>query len=92
MGLTKDVSPCARGFKKNFSFLPGSGNHYAFEPQLEYDEFRAPFMKTSPFWMEGERFLDFKKDLPKDFYSTRSFTDRLLHYFETRSDSKNSGW
>jgi arylsulfatase len=35
LGLTKEYAPCSRGFKKNFTFLPGSGNHFAYEPQLD---------------------------------------------------------
>ncbi|KAM6530405.1 hypothetical protein FALCPG4_008532 [Fusarium falciforme] len=34
LGLTKEFAPCSRGFKKNFTFLPGSSNNHAYEPQL----------------------------------------------------------
>ena len=34
LGFSKDLAPCSRGFDKNFTFLPGAGNHYAWEPQL----------------------------------------------------------
>ncbi|KAI0478461.1 alkaline-phosphatase-like protein [Xylariaceae sp. FL0804] len=84
LGLTKELAPCSRGFQKSFSFLPGSGNHHAWEPQLEDDEFRMPVMKTEAFWMDGDKYIDMKKDLPEDFYSTRSFTDRMLKFLEER--------
>ncbi|KAJ4253816.1 hypothetical protein NW762_010211 [Fusarium torreyae] len=38
LGMTPDVSPSARGFKKSFGFLPGCGNHYNYEPQFEANE------------------------------------------------------
>lgn len=85
LGLTKDLAPCSRGFDKNFSFLPGSGNHYAYEPQLEPDAKCPPCVKTRDFWMEGDQFIDMFKSLPKDFYSTKSFTDKLLDYLKSRN-------
>lgn len=27
LGLTKELAPVSRGFDKNFTYLPGSGNH-----------------------------------------------------------------
>lgn len=29
LGLTKELAPCSRGFDRNFSLLPGAGNHHA---------------------------------------------------------------
>lgn len=86
LGLTKELAPCSRGFDKSFSFLPGSGNHHGWEPQLEDGEFRIPCMNTDGFWMDGEEFLDREADLPEDFYSTTSFTDRLLDFFAKRDE------
>lgn len=88
LGLTKELAPCSRGFDKNFTFLPGSGNHYAYEPQLDDGEWPIPCLKTASHWMEGDDFINMKKDLPKDFYSTASFTDRLLGFLEDRSDEE----
>ena len=34
--------------------------------------------------MENDVNIDREKDLPEDFYSTKSFTDRLLGFFEDR--------
>lgn len=85
LGLTKDLAPCSRGFDKNFALLPGAGNHYAWEPQLQDGHVFPPTLKTKEFWMEGDQFIDITKDLPEDFYSTQSFTDKMLDYFEERT-------
>lgn len=37
--------------------------------------------------MEDDKFLDRTKDLPEDFYSTTSFTDKLLEYLQAREGS-----
>ncbi|BAE61434.1 unnamed protein product [Aspergillus oryzae RIB40] len=85
LGLKKEIAPCSRGFEKNFSYLAGCGNHFNYEPQLEHpgDGFLAP-LKSSAFWMEGDRFLDRTTDIPSDFYSTTTFTDQLLQYLTSR--------
>ncbi|PVH67916.1 alkaline phosphatase-like protein [Cadophora sp. DSE1049] len=87
LGLTKELAPYSRGFQKNFTFLPGAGNHYGYEPQLE-DDVYFPALKSDGLWMEGEEFLDHKTQLPKDFYSTTSFTDKLIEYFELRTEQE----
>ncbi|KAI0018644.1 alkaline-phosphatase-like protein [Xylariomycetidae sp. FL0641] len=90
LGLTKELAPCSRGFQKSFAFLPGSGNHHAWEPQFADAEFRMPCMKTEAFWMDGDRHLDMRTDLPADFYSTRAFTDRLLGFLGGRDDAEQA--
>lgn len=88
LGLTKELAPCSRGFDKVFAFLPGSGNHYGYEPQLDSDEFYIPFLNTDGHWMEGDKFLNRKTDLPADFYSTNSFTDKLIGFWEDRTEEE----
>lgn len=87
MGLTKETAPCSRGFDDNFTFLSGCGNHYNYEPQLEdpKDAIFTP-MNAGEFWMKDDEFLDRTKDLPSDFYSTTSFTDKLIEYLSQRKD------
>lgn len=85
LGLTKKFAPCSRGFTKNFSFLPGSGNHHAHEPQLDEEDGWLSALCTDEHWMEGEEFLDRKQDLPDNFLSTVTFTDKLLNFFESRT-------
>lgn len=91
--MTKELAPCSRGFKKSFSFLPGSGNHYGYEPQLDANEIKIPCLNTDEHWMDGDKFIDRQKDLPSDFYSTKYFTDRLLDFFEKRTpDEKDQSF
>lgn len=86
LGLEKEQAPCARGFTKNYSFLAGAGNHFNYEPQLDEtdDTPRLPVMTGQNLWMEGSNFLDHRTDLPKDFYSTTTFTDKFLQYLQER--------
>ncbi|KAI8665685.1 hypothetical protein LRP88_03808 [Fusarium phalaenopsidis] len=88
LGLTKEFAPCSRGFKKNFTFLPGSGNHHAYEPQLDDADSWFCALCTDGHWMEGDEFLNRKTDLPEDFFSTVSFTDKLLNFFTARSEEE----
>ncbi|KAI9731690.1 MAG: hypothetical protein M1834_004479 [Cirrosporium novae-zelandiae] len=88
LGLKKEFSPHARGFSKAFTYLAGSGNHFNHEPQLEDLDPHFPCLCGDGLWMEDGRFLNRKTEIPEDFYSTTSFTDRLLHYFKGRTESE----
>ncbi|EED21916.1 arylsulfatase, putative [Talaromyces stipitatus ATCC 10500] len=92
LGLTKEVAPCSRGFTKVFTTLPGAGNHYNHEPQL-YGVTEKPraFLKGNKgLWMRDDTFIDGDTDLPKNFYSTNSFTDEMLSFLQNRTeDEKN---
>ncbi|KAH6977386.1 alkaline-phosphatase-like protein [Ilyonectria sp. MPI-CAGE-AT-0026] len=89
LGLQKETAPCSRGFDKSFVFLTGCGNHFNYEPQLE-DPSHGIFspMNTTEFWMRDDKFLDRTKDIPKDFYSTTSFSDQLIDYLKERDDKE----
>ena len=78
------MSPSARGFDKDFTFLPGAGNHYGFEPQLT-DDVYFPALSSKGHWMEDGSFFD-HEDLPRDFYSTTTFTDKLLEKLKLRTE------
>ncbi|KAJ0353890.1 hypothetical protein COL154_011991 [Colletotrichum chrysophilum] len=82
------MSGKCRGFTKSFSFLPGSGNHHAYEPQLDDAEFKIPCLNTEGHWMDGDKFINHRTDLPKDFYSTRYFTDRMIKFLEERNEKE----
>jgi arylsulfatase A-like enzyme len=86
LGLTKETSPSARGFEKDFTYLAGCGNHFNNEPQLDDASFNMPALKSDGLWMENGEFLDRKKDLPKDFYSTTTITDKMIEIFEGRDE------
>ncbi len=69
LGRDEATSPAARGFDRSFALLGGGSSHFA--------ERRV---------MEGEGQAAYRDDgrlverLPDDFYSTRSFADRLIEY------------
>lgn len=41
-------------------------------------------MNAGKFWMKDDKFLDRKKDVPSDFYSTATFSDKLIDYLSDR--------
>ncbi|KAI1338712.1 putative arylsulfatase [Xylariaceae sp. FL0016] len=85
LGLEKEQSPSARGFDKCFVYLAGSGNHFNNEPQLDRDDYGHSALGGRNLWMRDDQFLDRKREIPKDFYSTKTYTDGMLHYLEGRT-------
>ncbi|WP_322015584.1 arylsulfatase [Paraburkholderia sp. J12] len=83
LGLTLERAPWARGFEKSFALLPGAANHYGFEPVGEHDEQPRLLRSTRSLYVEDDHFVD---QLPEDFYSSDSFTDKLLQYLDERPD------
>ena len=88
LGMKKELSPSARGFKHCLSFLPGGGNHYNYEPQLDEGYKRMHILHSDGFWMERDSFMDRTKDLPSDFYSTKYFTDKMIEYLQERTEEE----
>lgn len=90
LGLTKETAPCSRGFTKVLSTLPGAGNHFNHEPQLygTTEKPRALLKGNKGLWMEDNNFIDGEVDLPKDFYSSNTFTDYFLKYMRGRTDDE----
>jgi arylsulfatase len=88
LGLTREQAPSSRGFDKAFTFLAGAGNHYNHEPQLDESVSRVLSIWGEGYWMEGDKFLDRDTEMKKDFYSTTSFTDRLLEYLDERTEDE----
>lgn len=84
LGMKKQHSPAARGFHKVFSFLAGSGNHFNYEPQFEDPRYKFPW--RNQLWMEGDRYIDRKTEMPDDFYSTTYTTERMLGFLKDRSE------
>jgi arylsulfatase A-like enzyme len=67
LGGEPDQLPKARGFEKHFTMVPGGGSHYN----------RQEYTNIS----QLARYNDNGKDietLPKDFYSTKTFTDKVM--------------
>ncbi|HSB94839.1 MAG TPA: arylsulfatase [Spongiibacteraceae bacterium] len=78
LGNTRETSPWARGFQRSFSLLPAGANHYAVHLDLGA-------RNAATAYMEDDQFVD---DLPKDFYSSDYFTDKLLQFFQERDDKQ----
>ncbi|KAK0644762.1 Arylsulfatase [Lasiodiplodia hormozganensis] len=88
LGLKKELSPHARGFDKSFVYLAGAGNHYNNEPQLGDHPFRPAAACGDGLWMRDDQFLDRKKDIPRDFYSTHTFSDQMVSFLQERTDAE----
>ncbi|KAI1615141.1 arylsulfatase [Exophiala viscosa] len=102
LGMTPDRYPSQRGFDRSFALLPvgsvffsrraaadnprGAANHYGFEPQVE-EKTPGILARNSSFYVEDNTIIE-PKDLPPGFYSSESFTSRLLEYFEERDETQ----
>ncbi len=75
LGMTLKTAPAARGFAKSFALLPAGHNHYGYAGN-------APGIAGAQvLYTEDDRIVD---TLPENFYSSDTFTDRLLQYLEER--------
>ncbi|VUC27306.1 unnamed protein product [Clonostachys rosea] len=91
LGLKKELSPSARGFTKVLTTLPGAGNHFNNEPQLyghEDEKPKALLKGNEGFWMHDDKFISGCNDLPKDFYSSNTFTDYFLDFMRGRNEEE----
>ncbi|BGO89497.1 hypothetical protein NBRC10512_003957 [Rhodotorula toruloides] len=85
LGMTPDSLPHARGFDRVFGLLPGGGNHYGYEPYLDDG---TPAVKVlPPIYVEDGNFVD-HRTFAKPFYSTTTFTNRMLGYLEEHDSTK----
>jgi len=72
LGLTEETSPAARSFDKSFAMLQGGAGHFA---------------NMLP--IVGPGIAIYREDgepvdaLPKEFYSTRFYTDRMIEYIDS---------
>ena len=78
LGLTGETNPAARGFDRSFAILPGGGGHFANMLPIVGPE-------TAKYSEDGETI----EALPEDFYSTRSYTERMIEYIDAGRDSGN---
>lgn len=79
LGHEPDQRPYARGFERTFSLMYGGASHWSDMAGLMEKE--TPAMYT----MNGKKL----EKLPADFYSSRSYTDYLIHAIrENRGDGK----
>lgn len=78
LGHDENTSPHARGFEETFVLLQGGGSHWADRKPLCPPE-------TLVYRRNGKEV----ESLPKDFYSSRYYTDRMLEWIEQgRADGK----
>ncbi|KIW39026.1 uncharacterized protein PV06_08843 [Exophiala oligosperma] len=88
LGLRASQGPWKRGFQKAFAMLPGCCNHYGWEPVQE----QFP-VGGRPIHAENGQKVAIepnKTEDPEGFYSTDSYTNQLLQYFEGRSENDKS--
>ena len=79
LGLKPDQIPHARGFERDFSLLVGGGSHFDDGWNIEWQIPKAPYTE------DGRPI----KKLPKDFYSTKTYTDKTIQFIEEgRGDDK----
>jgi len=79
LGLKADQIPHARGFEHDFSLLVGGGSHFDDQWNVEWQIPKAPYTE------DGRPV----KKLPKDFYSTKTYTDKTIQFIEEgRGDGK----
>ncbi|WP_083191645.1 arylsulfatase [Formosa haliotis] len=71
LGETDDQSPFARGFQETFSFAEGAASHWS--------DMRALGAETSVTYRRNGKPVT---TLPKDFYSTKNFTDSIIHFID----------
>ena len=76
LGSKKGLFPVDRGFEESFVLAPGAASHWSDEKKL--------FPKENLFYVRNGK----RVHLGKDFYSSRSYTDSLITFF---NKYKNDG-
>jgi arylsulfatase A-like enzyme len=66
--------------------VQGGANHYGWEPQVTGGKTPSLLARNGAFYAEGDSPVSVD-ELEPDFYSSRSFTTKLLQFFQERSDS-----
>jgi len=72
LGMKPDQIPHARGFERDFSTLVGGGSHFNDGWNVEWQIPKMPYTE------DGRPV----KELPKDFYSTKTYTDKTIQFIE----------
>jgi arylsulfatase len=73
LGGAPDHLPGARGFDRSFALLPGGASHFKQDVQRLFEE--AP----EPRYTEN----DLPVTLPDDFFSSKTYTDKLIEYIDS---------
>jgi len=78
LGKEPTQIPAARGFERDFTLLDGMGSYW--------DMWSFSAANPVSLYTEDGRYL---KSLPKDFYATKTYTDKLISYIDAnRGDGK----
>ena len=77
LGEDDEQSPFARGFEETFTMMNGGGSHWADMKPLSPTQGMI-------YRKNGKRITE----LPKDFYSTKNYTDALINFIDA---NKNDG-
>ena len=90
--MKEELAPTAHGFDRSFVLLPGAGNRYGWAPNMT-DEDRIhcpPFLDGENIYMEDGKLFDHHEDLPHDFFSTRTFTEKILEYLDEWNSNRTA--
>ena len=92
LGLTQERFPDKRGFERSFAHLPACSNHYAYEPQLYGGgpEDQIPDFMTMSFIALHSEDGHYVKELPKPWYSSDGYGDKMLGYLEKRKEENDN--
>jgi len=71
LGKKPSQIPAARGFERDFSLLDGMGSYW--------DMWSFSAANPVSLYTEDGRYL---RSLPKDFYATKTYTDKLISYID----------
>lgn len=78
LGYTPEALPASQGFEQSFILAEGGADNYE---KKSY----SPKYKTPPHFFDGLK----EVDLPPDFYSSRSYTDKMIGWIDSgTSDGK----
>jgi arylsulfatase len=80
LGVEPDQDPAQRGFEKSFASLPAGNNHFGL---MASPGANSKAMRYS--YTENGKLVD---SLPKDYYSSNYFTDRLLGFLKERDGKR----
>lgn len=78
LGKSPEHIPAARGFERDFTLLDAAGAHFSRKP---YDDANDDTQFT-----EDGQYID---ALPRDYYSSRTFTDKIIGYIEANRADGN---
>ncbi|PCH02297.1 Alkaline phosphatase-like, alpha/beta/alpha [Penicillium occitanis (nom. inval.)] len=86
LGLRPENNPAARGFDRSFALLPGTSNHYGYEPQFGTDYLKF-FVRIPPLYTEDGKRYEIEPNTTHDkkgFFSSDFYTDNLIQYLKDR--------